>query len=128
MIETKLQDKELLSPKNDFLFKFIFANPKNRNILKDFLMSVLNIPEEEYKTITIVDPNLLRKHKDAKLGILDVRIETTSGISINIELQVDPFTGMEQRILWYTTKLLSEQPVKKQKYHTIKKTISIVIT
>jgi predicted transposase/invertase (TIGR01784 family) len=35
---------------------------------------------------------------------------------------------MEQRILWYTTKLLSEQPVKKQKYHTIKKAISIVIT
>jgi predicted transposase/invertase (TIGR01784 family) len=129
MIENSLlEDGELLSPKNDFLFKYIFADPNNKDILEDFLKSILTIPEQEYKKITIVDPNLLRRHKKGKLGILDIRVETTSGYAIDIELQIEPFMGMEQRVIWYNSKLLAEQAIKGQKYHTLKKVISVVIT
>jgi predicted transposase/invertase (TIGR01784 family) len=83
MEECTMTNEILLSPKNDFLFKRIFADPRNKEILADFLKSVLTIPEQEYKKITLVDPHLLRRYKQSKLGILDVRLETYSGHSID---------------------------------------------
>jgi predicted transposase/invertase (TIGR01784 family) len=127
MEECTMTNETLLSPKNDFLFKRIFADPKNKDILEDFLKSVLTIPEKEYKKITLADPHLLRRYKQSKLGILDVRLETLSGHAIDIEIQVKPFQGMENRIAWYNAKLYSEQPVKGDSYHGMKKAISIVI-
>jgi predicted transposase/invertase (TIGR01784 family) len=120
-------EETLISPTYDFLFNYIFADPENEDILRDFLSSVLTLPEQEYERITIVDPHLLRRHKQAKQGILDVRIETTSGHSIEIEMQRKAFVGMENRIVWYNSSILAEQPVKGMKYHKMKKAISIVI-
>ena len=73
------ENKELLSVKLDLVFKLIFGDQRNTDILTSFLKSVLDIPEEEYERITVVDPFVKADYPDDKYGILDVKIHTKSG-------------------------------------------------
>ncbi len=49
---------DILSPKNDFVFKQIFGDAKNIDPLAAFLQAALELPEEEFEDLAIVDPNL----------------------------------------------------------------------
>ncbi|MDR1050407.1 MAG: Rpn family recombination-promoting nuclease/putative transposase, partial [Deltaproteobacteria bacterium] len=61
-----------LLPTNDFVFKKIFT--KDVKIIEDFLKTVLDLPPEEYRDLTVLDPNLDREFIEDKLGVLDVKI------------------------------------------------------
>jgi predicted transposase/invertase (TIGR01784 family) len=120
--------KPLLPPKSDFVFKRIFGDVRNTDILTDFLQSVLTIPPEEYETVTIVDPHLNKDHEDEKYGVLDVKIKTTLGKLIDVEIQRRDAPNMEQRIMFYTSKMFNEQIGEGDNYINIKQVISILIT
>ena len=119
--------KPILSAKSDLVFKLIFGHPKRTDILADFLKSVLTIPEDEYESIEIVDPILKIEEIDDKIGILDIKIHTTSKIVIDVEIQVLPVSDMIERILFYHSKMITGQIIKGNDYDVIKKTISIII-
>jgi predicted transposase/invertase (TIGR01784 family) len=123
----KTMSKELLSVKNDYVFKRIFGDAKNTDVLADFLMSVLDMPMEEFAQIQIEDPHLQRRFEDDKLGILDVRIHTTSGNTIEIEIQVDPIDSMTERMAYYCSSILVDQVRRGDEYTKIERVISIVI-
>ena len=78
--------------------------------------------------IVISNPFLLQEYKGDKLGILDVKLKLKTGKVINIEVQVDPMPFMESRILFYASKLITEQINERDQYDKIKRVISIVIT
>jgi len=119
--------KELLSPKNDFVFKLLFGEPTRLNILKAFLQAVLDLPAEEYDHLVIVDPHLHRESPDDKLGVLDVKIHTTTGQVIDVEIQVKPHRRIWERILFYAARLTTEQMKAGLSYKEIKKAVSIII-
>ena len=50
-----MDKKPLLPVKSDFVFKLIFGDQRNTDILAAFLKSVLDIPDAEYDRLTIVD-------------------------------------------------------------------------
>lgn len=120
--------KEYLSPKSDLIFKMIFGDEKNVDILTAFLKSVLNISIDEYQELKIVDPHLKLYTPNDKLGVLDIKIITKNGISIDIEIQIVNVPQMRERIVFYTSKMITEQISKGESYEHIKKVISIVIT
>ena len=122
------ENRELLSVKLDFVFKQIFGDQKNTDILAGFLKSVLDIPEEEYERITIVDPHVKTDFPSDKYGILDIKIHTKNGQIIHTEIQIAPIPEMDERILYYQSKMLTEQIGSGQNYSLIKKVISIIIT
>ncbi|MDR2893741.1 MAG: Rpn family recombination-promoting nuclease/putative transposase [Deltaproteobacteria bacterium] len=115
-----------LSPTNDFVFKKIFG--ENLNILRDFLGAVLDLPTEEYKDLTVLDPNLEREYLDDKLGILDVKVTTGSGKVLDIEVQIKPQRSIWKRMLFYTSKMVVEQVKSGHPYDKINRAISILIT
>jgi len=119
--------KEPLSPKNDFVFKLLFGEPTRLNILKAFLQAVLDLPAEEYDHLVIVDPHLHRESPDDKLGVLDVKIHTTTGKVIDVEIQVKPHRRIWERILFYAARLITEQLKSGVPYKTVKKAVSIII-
>jgi len=119
---------QLLSVKLDLVFKLIFGDQRNTDILASFLKSVLDIPEEEYERITIVDPHVKAEYFDDKYGILDVKIHTKSGKVVHTEIQVDPIREMDERVIYYQSKLVTEQIGSGQNYMAIKKAVSIIIT
>ena len=65
---------KILLPKVDVIFKLIFGDKRNEEILVDFLKSVLDLSDDEYQSISFDDPHLKREDIDDKLGIVDVLI------------------------------------------------------
>ncbi len=120
-------ENKILSPKSDLIFKLIFGDNRNIDILADFLQSVLDLPKVEYSHITIVDPHFRQETIDDKLGILDVKLHTKNGKIIDVEIQVSDVPQMRERILFYSSKMITEQIGKGGSYK-LKKVISIVIT
>ena len=112
----------------DIIFKLLMGTENSKEILTDFLLAVLDLSLDEYDEITIQNPFLLQEYKGDKLGILDVRLKLKSGKILNIEVQVNPMPFMESRILFYISKLITEQIGESDQYEKIKRVISIIIT
>ena len=113
---------------SDVIFKLLMGTENSKEVLTDFLLAVLNLSPDEYDEITILNPFLLQEYKGDKLGILDVKLKLKSGKVLNIEVQVDPMPLMESRILFYVSKLITEQIGESDQYEKIKRVISIIIT
>jgi predicted transposase/invertase (TIGR01784 family) len=121
-------DEKPLLPRYDVVFKNIFAQEGNISILADFLKASLDLPEDEYKEIHVVDPHLLRRHRKDKLGIVDLRITTRSGKSISVELQFSPQPAILQRVLYYTANMLVDRMHSGKDYTYITRAICILIS
>ena len=120
--------KVFMSAKSDIIFKLLFGNELNKDLLVKFLMAVLKLPLDEYTDIQITDPQSKRRYKGDKLAILDIKVKTATGKTVNIEIQIDVPPEMRERILLYDAKMITEQIKSGDNYDVIKKVISIVIT
>ena len=118
----------LLPVISDFIFKLIFGDQRNVDILAEFLKAVLNIPDNEYDHLTIVDPHVKKESKDDKYGILDVKVHTKSGIVINVEIQVLSIPEMKQRSVYFISKMVTEQMASGKNHADIKRSVCIIIT
>jgi len=118
----------LLPVTSDFIFKLIFGDQRNVDILAAFLRAVLDIPDEEYDRLVIVDPHIKKESIDDKYGILDVKLHTVSGSIIHIEIQVRVLPDMKARTIYSQSKLVTEQMASGMKWSNVKRTITIVIT
>ena len=119
--------KTRIFAKSDPIFKMIFGDPENKTALIGLLREIIDIPEEEYAHIEIIDPNLRVNKSYGKSGILDIKLTTKSGQRINVEIQVRKASDLKQRILFYASKMVAEQLTEGEKYDKIKKVISIMI-
>lgn len=110
---------------NDYIFKTIFGKKGNENILKELLISILNIQIKEIEILH--DVHLERDIEDNKEGILDIRATLNNNIIVNIEMQVRDKHNMIDRSLYYWSKLYSQSLRKRQDYIESNKTIAINI-
>jgi conserved hypothetical protein (putative transposase or invertase) len=120
--------RTLLSPKVDIIFKKVFGSTNNEDILKAFLKAVLGLPEEEYLSLTLVNPSISPMSSDGKTVVMDIKAATSSGHAINVEMQRRSVPGMRERMALYTSRMLVDQARKGEDYSHLKKAISIVIT
>lgn len=119
---------KILSPKIDVVFKLLFGDKRNIEILTDFLESVLDLPETEYESIVIEDTHLKRETVDDKSGIVDVKVLTQSGKIVHIEIQVLELPEMPEMVTYYNSRILATQLKSGESYNSLQKTISIAIT
>ena len=119
--------KTRIFAKSDPIFKMIFGDPENKTALIGLLREIIDIPEEEYAHIEIIDPNLRVNKSYGKSGILDIKLTTKNGQRINIEIQIRKASDLKQRILFYASKMIAEQLTEGEKYDKIRKVISIMI-
>ena len=116
-------------PKVDIAFKLLFGDERSKNILTDFLKAALpELADEEFEELTVVDPHLKREFIDDKLEILDVKVRTARGKSIDIDIQVSDIPEMRSRITYYLCNMITEQIGRGGYYSDLKQAISIVIT
>ena len=118
----------LLPVVSDFIFKLIFGDQRNVDILAEFLKSVLYIPDGEYDHITIVDPHVKKEAPNDKYGILDVKVHLKDGTIIHVEIQVLPIPEMKQRSIFFMSKMVTEQMASGRNHSDIKRVVSIIIT
>jgi predicted transposase/invertase (TIGR01784 family) len=117
----------ILSPTVDFVFKRLFGDPKHLIHLVRFLQSVLTLPADEYEEVTLQDTHINRSFADDKLCVLDIRIKTRSGRTVNVEVQVGSVAGMWDRMQFYSAKLVSEQIGKGDDYAEMPQVITVTI-
>lgn len=113
-------------PTNDVLFKMIFGDKRHSRILIHFLNSVIRsdhpIKEVEIKKTELTPENIAQK------GVrLDILATTDTGEIINIEMQKKNEKDMSARALFYWSKLFAGQLEVSEKYHDLRRTISISI-
>ena len=124
----QMNKKPLLPVKSDYVFKLIFGDQRNVDILADFLKSVLDLPPEDYDHLIIADPHVKKESVEDKFGILDVKVQTKSGRIIHVEIQLLFVPEMRERSVYYQSKLVTEQISSGQDYSIIKKAVTILIT
>ena len=117
---------KILPPKNDIVFKMLFGDEKNVNILTEFLEAVL---EKKINEVQILNPINKQNRKDDKLSILDVKAKANleNGEIIDIEMQARNVPELRSRISYYSTKMLVDQIGNGGDYTDIKPVISIII-
>ena len=124
---TYCMSDNILSPTNDWIFKLLFGDERNKSTLIDLLKSFVQLPEEEYELVYL-DTHLKREYDDDKFGILDVKVKTKTGQIVHIEIQVEPMPDMAKRLSFYKSKLITSQINKGDSYEKIQPVICVCIT
>jgi predicted transposase/invertase (TIGR01784 family) len=114
----------ILSPKNDFVFRLLFGDDGNEELLASLLSSILN---EEIEHVVIKNPYILKLFSEDKEAILDIKAAINSKKLVDIEMQLWRSPKLLNRILLYWSRLYASQMKAGDGYHVLKKTISILI-
>ena len=123
-MEVKTKDDFLMSPTVDYCVKELLAYPEVR---KGFVAAILNQDPEEIEE-TILMPTILSKDtENGKYGILDVRIKMKSGAQMDLEMQVAPFKFWNNRVIFYLSKMYTDQIKEGQRYEDLKPCIHVSI-
>ena len=118
---------ERLKPTNDFIFKKLFGETKNADLLKDLLESILT-DIKIHKVEINKDVSLERKLITDKLGILDIVATLNDNTKVNVEMQVQNYYNTVERSLFYSTGVYHENLESGEDYIDIPHSISIWIT
>ena len=119
-----LQEKGILQPKNDVVFKALFTKGKE-SITKAFIEDILKI---KIKTLDLdKSKDLINDNKEDKNGRLDLRAVLNDNIECDIELQLKPHAKQIERFLYYWAKLYASNLKVGHEYAKLRKTISIII-
>ena len=116
-----------VSPLYDFVFTEIFGTQKNIDITMAFLKTFLDIPEDDYERLTVVNPALRRIFRNEKSGVVDLKLTTKSGRIIHVELQVENRSNLKNRIIYYAARLIGDQLKWGEDYNKLHQVISIII-
>jgi len=116
-----------LSPKLDIVFKMIFGNEHNMDVLGDFLLTILDIPEKDVEEITVLNPFVALDEPDEKKSVLDLKVRLKSGRRVNVEIQIRSLPEMVQRLHYYKAKMVTEQMASGDPYTELMPTSCIAI-
>jgi predicted transposase/invertase (TIGR01784 family) len=94
---------DTLPPTDDWIFKLLFGDERNKSMLIDLLRSFVELPGEEFDLV-FMDTSLKPETEEDKLGILDVKVQTKTGKIIDVEIQVNPARSIGKRFSFYKSK------------------------
>jgi predicted transposase/invertase (TIGR01784 family) len=114
----------IMLPTVDYCFKELMQNAKVR---KGFVAALLHVPPESIQETTLLPTILSGATPDEKTGILDVRVRINNGAQLDLEMQVLPFKPWDKRVLFYLSRMYSEQLQKGSDYGLLKKCIHVSI-
>ena len=118
--------KNIVKAKLDIIFKKLFADAKNEDILRAFISDILDIPYDSIKTIDITNPELMPESIDEKFSRMDVKL-TVNDKLVNIEIQVNNEGFYEDRATYQWARLFTSDLKRGEDYGLIKQSIAINI-
>ena len=109
---------------SDYVFKRIFGQEENKEALKDFLESILDV---EIKNIEINNPEIPKNYYDSKFALLDLRVTLNTEVVVDVEMQMQNQHNMQQRSPFYMASNYANSIKEGQPYTECKKSIGINI-
>ena len=117
-------DAPLLDPKNDYVFKRLFA--QRIDLLTD-LVNLVRGGAEPLKLTEILNPHILPEDITGKQIVLDVRALDSRGRSIDVEVQVRAQRDYSARALYYLARSLVDQIGESEAYGKLRSVIGVSI-
>lgn len=108
----------------DWALKRLLRDKANFDVLEGFISTLLNTNIKIHK---ILESEGNKEHEDSKYNRVDLLAENTQGELLLIEVQGEPEFAYFQRMLFGTSKLVTEYIESGQNYDNIKKIYSINI-
>lgn len=113
-------------PTNDYVFKRIFGRVGNEMITKGLLNAILDTKVKEIN----LEQNMILNEEDLrneKIGILDIKAKLNNEITCDIEMQMINQDCLEERLMFYWSKMYVGNIRKGENYDVLKKCIGILI-
>jgi predicted transposase/invertase (TIGR01784 family) len=118
--------QRLLSPTLDVVFKVLFADPGNRDLLVSLLEAVLR-PPAPISDITIENPELPNELVDDRGARLDLLVRLRDGRRVNVEMQSYAAPGIPQRALFYWAGMYRSQLRRGDEFTQLAPCVSVII-
>ncbi|MCF7952957.1 MAG: Rpn family recombination-promoting nuclease/putative transposase, partial [Spirochaetales bacterium] len=118
---------QLLPPTSDVVFKAVFANVRNKDLLSSLLQAYLSLDIAGPEDIEIVNPEKQRRFYSDKLFRLDIRVKTASGDHVDVEVQVINRQDIVERSLYYVSTLYVEQMRKSMEFSELGRAVGLNI-
>ncbi len=115
----------LYTLKNDILFKALFGREGNEKYLKGLLEALFQLPIYIIEIIT--EYTLEQLAKEEKGGRLDILAKINDSTYVNIELQIRDEKNIEERTLYYASRLLTEKSQKGERYEELDNVVMVNI-
>ena len=129
MTKKLMGNKEIkyFNPLNDYFIRYLFTDKgSSEAILLDFINSImLNANMKTFRSVEILTPFNLKKNKNLKETIVDVKCLTQNGSVVIIEIQLQGNSRFPERILYYWAANYSKLLKHGEKYDELTPVISI---
>ena len=128
-MEKKLNTKQIkyFNPLNDYFIRYLFTDKgSSETILLDFINSIMiNANMKTFRSVEILTPFNLKKNKNLKETIVDVKCITQNGSVVIIEIQLQGNSRFPERILYYWAANYSKLLKHGERYDELTPVISI---
>ena len=110
--------RDKIVPTNDYIFKKLFGEEKDKIILISFLNALF----KEYdflpyiEDLTIKNSETTKSYDVEKQSRLDIKAKVDNGTYIDIEMQNRNYFDLIERGIYYCSKILAEETVKGRNY------------
>lgn len=118
-------EEEILTAKNDIIFKELFSKKGNEDLLEDLLESILN-HKVKCKSV-IKEARIGQLRPDEKYGSLDIRIILENDIEVDLEMQIIDKKHTLERASYYASLLTVEGLKPTDDYSKMKPKIVIFL-
>ncbi|WP_297295451.1 Rpn family recombination-promoting nuclease/putative transposase [uncultured Brachyspira sp.] len=125
--KSNIKQIKYFNPLNDYFIRYLFTDKgTSENILLDFINSImLNANMKTFRSVEILTPFNLKKNRNLKETIVDVKCITQNGSVVIIEIQLQGNSRFPERILYYWAANYSKLLKHGERYDELTPVISI---
>ena len=117
-------NQPIVKLKLDVIFKRVFGDANNTDIIAAFLSALLEIPRKSIEKITLNNVEITPEYLEQKFSRLDMKMDV-DGKTVNVEMQVNYEPDFRERTLFYWSKLYSDELKTGDEYGSLKRTVCI---
>ncbi|MDR3186795.1 MAG: Rpn family recombination-promoting nuclease/putative transposase [Christensenellaceae bacterium] len=123
----------IIPAKNDVIFRNLFGDERNKEFLVGFLESILGLTDDDlqyfdYDTIEYQDTEQMLDHDFGNEGLVIIRLRTTYNKLLRIELHSMITPPPIDRIVYYTSRLITLPASAGEEHKRVNRAICIIIT
>ena len=108
--------------KLDVIFKRVFGDANNMDIITAFISDLLELPRESVKKVSIENVEIAPEYLGRKYSRLDLKLNVDD---VNVEIQVNYEPAFKERTLYYWAKLFSAKLKEGDEYDALEQTICV---
>jgi predicted transposase/invertase (TIGR01784 family) len=118
--------RRTLDPKQDVVFKLLFARASNKRLLIALLTAILE-PPSPIADVEVLNPELSKESAEAKGTVLDILARLADGRQVNLEMQATARGWRMSRGVFYCARVLASQLSRGEDYHELNPVVGIFI-